>query len=470
VPVAGGLMGRSSSQQPPSSSLFGSGVLTDDVFGTAGVRQRLPVLGTQWAVAWDAARTTSNSILTTYDPALTSGLLAAFSQPLLRDLAIDAPRQQLILTSRNREISDLRFREVVLQTMAEVKRAYWDLVAARANVNVQQRSLELAEELARRNKARVDVGQAPPLDLVSAEAEVAQRREQLILAQQLVLDLEDRLRVLVMRPGSDDLWTVRLVPTDTPQYGQPAPDVEAAVREMLQQRADLERARLDVENADTNVRYFGNQRLPDLRLEASYRAAGLGGDRLIRIGGFPGTVVGSVPGSFGEVMEQVWGGDYPTWSLGVTLSYPLGRSYEDAGLARARVEAQQARGRLESAEMRAVRELRQAARQIDGTRQRIDATRAASELADQRLDAEQKRFEVGMSTSFLVVQAQRDLAQAQITQLRALLDYQVALVNFETLRQGPLAGGTLAVSGASVVGIPPAQARGVFRATGSAAF
>ncbi len=469
-PVATGTLGRTSSKQPPSSSLFGDGVLTDDWFGSVGVRQRLPVGGTVWAVSWDAARTTSNSILSTYDPALTAGLQAAFSQPLLKDFAIDAARQQLLVTRRNREISELRFREVVLQTMADVKRAYWDLVAARDNVAVQQRSLELAQELARRNKVRVDVGQAPPLDLVSADAEVAQRREQLIVAEQAALDAEDRLRVLILRPGDEQAWSTRLVPTDAPRIGMPAPDVEAAAREMLAGRADLERARLELENAETSVKYFANQRLPDLRLEASVRGAGLGGDRLLRTGGFPGTVSGTTPGSFGDMLGQVWGFDYPTWSVGVTVSYPIGRSYEDAGLARARIERQQAESRLRGLEARAQRELRQAARQVDATRQRIEAAGAARELAEQRLDAEQKRFEVGMSTSFLVVQAQRDLALARTNELRAQLDYQSALVDFETLQEAPRSGSSITIAGGAVTSLPPAQPRGLFRTTGSSAF
>jgi outer membrane protein TolC len=165
-------------------------------------------------------------------------------------------------------------------------------------------------------------------------------------------------------------------------------------------------------------------------------------------------------------MDQVWGRDYPTWSVGVTVSYPIGPSYERASLVRARLEEQQSRARTESLQLRAIREVRQAGRSIGSARERIGATRAARELAQERLTTEQKRFEVGMSTSFLVVQAQRDLAQAEINELRAQLDYQAALINFETLQQAPLVGtalGTLTLTGATVVNLPPAQPRGISR-------
>ena len=221
---------------------------------STGIRERLPVGGGTWAVSWDAGRTESDSIISTFSPALSSSLQAAFSQPLLRDLKIDVARQQLLITKRNRELSDVRFREVVAQTTSDVKRAYWDLVAARSNIEVQQQSLALATDLARINKARVDVGQAPPLDLVSAEAEVAQRREQVIVAVFLARDVEDRLRTLIMDPADAGSWTTGLLPVDRPDVGAPLPDVDLAVAATLSARADIVRAQTEAEIAGANVR------------------------------------------------------------------------------------------------------------------------------------------------------------------------------------------------------------------------
>src|SRR5437762_2827327 len=130
-----------------------------------------------WSLFWDASRTRSNSLLNSYDPSVQSGFQIAFSQPLLKDRKIDAARQQFIIASRNEESSELRFRESAVQTVAAVKQAYWTLKALRANVVVQQRSLELAQELAKQNEVRVRLGQSPPLDLVQVQAEVADRRE-----------------------------------------------------------------------------------------------------------------------------------------------------------------------------------------------------------------------------------------------------------------------------------------------------
>jgi outer membrane protein TolC len=161
---------------------------------------------------------------------------------------------------------------------------------------------------------------------------------------------------------------------------------------------------------------------------------------LIRGPGFPGPVIGSETTSFGSTLGQVFSGDYPTWTFGVQFSYPLGNSTAEANLARARIERDQAAARLRSTELTAVREVRQTALRLEQNRQRIETTKLARELAEQRLDAEQKRFEVGMSTSFLVIQAQRDLAIARNGELQALLEYQLSVIAFETsqLTSAPL--------------------------------
>src|SRR6266850_7535527 len=194
APMFSTTLGRSSIVTPPSNFLFGDrGVDVNDWFSTTGVRQRLKWGAGTWSVSWETARTTTNNPLSSFDPSLQSGVQVAFSQPLLRDRQIDAARQQYIIAKRNQESSELRFRESVVQTVAAVKQAYWTLKATMANVTVQQQSLELAQELARQNKIRVDAGQIPPIDLVQAEAEAAQRRENLIRAGTAAEDAADRL-------------------------------------------------------------------------------------------------------------------------------------------------------------------------------------------------------------------------------------------------------------------------------------
>jgi HAE1 family hydrophobic/amphiphilic exporter-1 len=429
------------SQLQPATNLFSgaSGIKTGVWSTNVSLNQILPKGGGSYSVGWDSSRTTTNSLIAGFNPALTARLEFAFSQPLLRNFHIDPLRGQVVLSQRNREIADTRLREAAVTTTAQAETAYWSLVSAIGQLDVQQRALDLALELERTNRARVDVGTSPPLDLVAARAEVAQRRENLIVARTTARQAEDLLRTLILDPKRDDFWRVQIEPADrVPAVGAP-PDVEAAVARALGERADLVRARKDIQKSETNVELSRNDVLPDLRVQANYLTDGAGGNRLIRSGGFPGLVTGFDATRFGSVLGQVFSLDYPTWTLGMTFSYPIGKSAAEANLARARIERDQAAARLRSIEVAAVREIRDAANRVEQNLQRIEAVRLGRELAEQRLDAEQKRFEVGMSTSFLVIQAQRDLAVARNNEQQAFLDYQLAVIAFQTAQQ---AGGT----------------------------
>ncbi|PYQ92339.1 MAG: hypothetical protein DMG02_02790 [Acidobacteria bacterium] len=466
APVFSTTLGRSSTVTPPSNFLLGtSGVDTRDWFSSTGVRQRVPWGSGTWSVSWDAARTTSNSPLNSFDPSVQSGVQFAFSQPLLRDRKIDAARQQIVIAKRNQESSEFRFRESVVQTVASVKQAYWTLKALRANVTLQESSLDLAQKLAKENEVRVRVGQAPPLDLVQVEAEVADRREGLIRARAAAEDGEDRLRRLIMDPHDASFWQVRIDPADEPAGRDPLPDLDAIVAKAIDGRYDVARARNEVANAATSVEYFGNQKLPDVRLETSYRGSGLGGSQLLRTGVFPGVITGRADSGFGDVLGQVFGRDYPTWSFGLTVSYPLGHSYEELSAVRAGVERRQAAARVASLQLDVAAALRQAARQIRSTAEREDAARAGAALAAERSRDEQRRYEAGLSTSFLVTQAQRDLLQAQVSLLQATLEYQSSLVNFEALQLAPplTAGESIALQGSNVMPLPTPAPRGLFR-------
>jgi outer membrane protein TolC len=426
---------------PPSSFLIPTNLRSNVVTTNAGLSQRLPWFGTSYGVSWSTTHTDSNSILNSYNPLLQSGLSLNVSQPLLRDLKIDSSRQQVIVGQINRDIADTRLRESLVHTTADVKRAYWNLVSAHATVDARKSALELAQELVRVNKAKVDVGTAPPLDLVSALAEVASDQEQLIIAETAVKQIEDQLRVLIMDPSKRESWNTAIEAVDTPPESTPTLDVDAAITRALAERADLVRAHKDIANADASVKFSANQKLPDVHLNANYNANALGGQVILRdySNGFPGTIVGPGPVTpFGSVLNQLFASHYPTWTVGFTVSYPVGQSTDQANHAKAQIERAQADARLKGDEGRVIQQIRNAAYQVDMNAKRIETTRAARELAEQRLDAERKRLDVGMSTSFLVIQAQRDLAQAKTNEVGAVLAYDLSLVDFDALQQaGP---------------------------------
>jgi outer membrane protein len=435
-PVVGTSLQRDSQRQPPSSFLIPVPTRNSFLTWNVGVVQRLPWFGTAFSVAWNGVRTSSNSFLNSYNPLLQSGLAVNVSQPLVRDLAIDSARLQVGLARIDRTVAGTALRESLVRTVANVKRAYWNLVTAIDTVSARKSSLALAEELERVNKRKVDVGQSPPLDFVSARAEVAANQERLIVAETKVKQSEDELRGLIFDASDRSVWAVALEPVDSPPRQPAAAELEQAVTKALGDRTDLARARSGIESSSLAVKYADNQRLPDVRLNAGYLAGGLGGTQVLRTDGFPGSIIG--PGDvtgFGSVLNQVFAGRYPTWSVGVSVNYPVGMSAEQASFARARLEKTQAATRLKSGEAQVIREVRDAWRQIDMNARRIDTARAQRELAEQRMDAEQRRYEAGMSTSFLVIQAQRDLAEARTNELGAVLAYDLAVVDFEAVQQ-----------------------------------
>ena len=402
--------------------------------------QPVPWKGGQYSAGWSGRRSTTTSPFTYFNPQLQSNLSLNYTQPLVRNFGIDDFRQRIAVTRANRDLSDIDLRRTVVSTERDVRNAYWQLVYARSFLEVQRQSLALAEESLRNNRTRVEVGTMAPIDIVSAESEVARNVETVIRAEADVERAEDRLRTLVFDPDAPDFWSMSLEPIDSPVLQAREIDVDAAVRHALLNRTDLDTLDNSLDVTDINIRYFRNQQLPAVDLRVDYRLTGQAGERLIRAGGFPGTVVGREQRSFGSALGDIWGNEFPNWTVGVTVSYPLGTSSADAALERSQLERSRSEARRRSLELSIATEVRDAARGVRTNLQRVQATRAARELAERQLEAEQRKFEVGLSTSFFVFQSQRDLATARNTEQQAILDYIRSLVDFEAVQEIPLGG------------------------------
>jgi outer membrane protein TolC len=435
---------QGNNRNSPSNSFLSGGELkvTDRLLSDSlDVVQEVPWAGGRYSASWDGSHSSTTNIFSSFDPILRSNLNFSYSQPLLRNLRIDGPRQQIAITRANRDMSDIQLRSAIVQTQRTVRNSYWDLVFAQSFLEVQQQSLALAEESLRNNRTRVEVGTMAPIDIVEAESEVARNEEAVIVAEAGVDRAEDRLRTLILDPDDLDFWAVQLQPSDSPVLQAREIDVDAAIRNALDSRADLDTQDKTIENTDTNIRYFRNQRLPDVNLELSYALSGLGGTRLVRGDGFPGPIIGEEQTSFGSVLGDIFSNDFPNWTVGVSVAYPLGTSFADANLERAQLQRTQAQLNRRSLEVRIASEVRDAGRSVTTNLQRVEATRSARQLAERRLAAEQRKFEVGMATSFFVFQAQRDLATARSNEQRAILDYIRSLVDFDAVQEIPLFGG-----------------------------
>ena len=433
------------STEPPSNFLTGSDdIISDESLRTnAGLQQLVPWGGGRYQFTLDASRQETNAF-TSYNPQLGSNFSGSYTQPLLRGFKIDGFRQQLLTSRNNQVIADIQLREQVTLTSQAVRFAYYDLVGAIEGLKVAQLSLDLSRQLLKDNQTRVEVGTMAPIDIIEAEAEVASFEEAVIQSEARISTAQDRLRALVLNPSQADFWTVRIEPGEAPTLTPVTVDTEAAVQNALANRTDLARLRKQLENVDISLRFNQNQRLPALDMVASYNLIGLAGTQFEfnrDSQAFPPPIVSQSQRSFRDALADVFGNEFRTWSLQFQFSYPIGRSTADAAVASGRLERQQGTHDLRNLELQIATSVRDAARQVATNLKRVEATTKARQFAERRLEAEQKRMTVGLSSTFALFQAQRDLARQRQSELNAIIDYNRSIVTFEAIQTAPAGGG-----------------------------
>jgi outer membrane protein TolC len=434
-------VGLRSQTQFPRSQTAGADMLTTETFtGNSGVAQNVKWGGGSFAVTFNNNRQKQTDLFATRNPVLNANVNAIYIQPLLRGFRIDGTRSQLQVTHLTQEMSEIALRGTIVRTLANVRNAYWDLVFAIEAADVAGRSLSLATKLVEDNRARVEVGAMAPLDVVQAQAEEATRRQVLTRADAERRTAELALKRLIVNGTDDPFWTAAINPVDRPTYTTEALDVAGAVKQALTNRTDLQQSQKQLAANDISLRSLADQLLPALDLTSSYGLAGVGGPQFIRQG-LGGAIAQTIPSGYSDALRIISDRTAPTWNFALTLSYPIGSSPAEANLARARIQQRQTIAQSRQMELQIATEVTNAALQVESNREGLQAAAAARDLAQRRLDAEQSRFDVGLSTNFFVVQAQRDLRDAQNAELRALLDYRRAQVEFARVQEVPAAGG-----------------------------
>jgi outer membrane protein TolC len=435
---------RLSSTSPPQDFLTSAGtdVTTNSNFGSnAGVQQNLRWGGGNYSVSFDGSRGTSNATTSFFNPSLDGNFNFAYTQPLLRNFKIDSIRQQIALSQNQATSADIQLQQRITQTSRNVRAAYYLLVGSIAGLEVAKDSLNVAQISLKNNQTRVEVGTMAQIDIVQAEAEVASNEEAVIVAQANIETAQDQLRSLVMNPSQPDFWTARFAPSEQPTVLPRPIDIDAAIKNALQIRTDIRDFKKNMENTDINMAFARNQKLPGIDVTTRYGLTGAGGTQFqygsVPAGEIP-PIVSQTNRSFGSVLHDIFGNDFKTWSLAVNVSYPLGTSQADAALAQTKLQKQQELTSLATLEMQVTNSVRQAGRDVTTNLRRVDATRRARELAETRLSADNKRFSVGLATTFEVLQSQRDLSRAKQNELRAKIDYNQSLVDFEAVQISPI--------------------------------
>ncbi|HEX7941448.1 MAG TPA: TolC family protein, partial [Gemmatimonadaceae bacterium] len=438
IPTLSASLAKSRAESPATGSLDGPlGVLTDrQLSSDIVVSQRLP-WGAAYQLGWSGSRNASNSVFNRYQPQLNAGATARIEQPLLRGFAIDSARADRERSVNGRDLAQFELDATVAATTRAVLHAYWQWVYARDLLAVERDAHALAQTLLDGNRARVAAGAMAAVDVVEAEAEVARRDEAIIIADKNVANAEDRLRVLMLDPSATE-YRAPFEPVDSSASRSSQAGVEAVAR-ALAERLDLKVLRTSVAIDAVNVRQFRNDTLPDATVIADYSVQGAGGTELLRDAGLGTPVTGTLQRGFGSVLDDLTRFRYPAWSVQLSVGYPLGTSAAEANAARARVEQRRTETALAALEQQIVTEVNAARREVDANERRLQSTTTAVSLAERRLGAEEQKFNVGLSTSFFVFQAQRDLTSAREARLRSILDQRLSVADFDAVQLVPLA-------------------------------
>jgi len=355
-----------------------------------------------------------------------------FTQPLLKGFGFNVSRREIIVARNNLDISVNQFQSVLMDTIYKVQEAYWNLVYSIEDYKVKQQSLQLARDLLAKNKKEVEVGKIAPIEILNAEAVVASREADILQAEALTRRNEDVLRDLLYLTEEGEMSTKRIVPLDKPSFIRKDISLDEALKEALEKRPELRMKKINIETNELNMGVAKNQMLPGLDLQLSYWSPGLSGDRIIYPDGDPfQAAIGKEEGSATDSMRDAFKLLYDNWTIGLTLSIPLSNFTTRADYVRARMELEKSQLELENIEKQIFLDVKNAVRDIETNAKRVQAYRLARELAEERLEAEVKKLNVGLTTNYFVLQYQEGLERQRSLELKSLIDYNLAWARLE---------------------------------------
>ncbi len=436
--LTGGIDWGHFSNPQTSSFVTGTNTFVSETSNSSIGVQKGFLMGTNVSLRWANTRFDSNSLRANFDPSLRSNLTLRVTQNLLQGFGRSVNSRNIRIAKNNREVSDLVFKAQVITTVTQVQNLYWDLVSFQAEVRSREEDLRLAQKLYEDNKRRVEIGTLAPIEIVRAEAEVASRQQDLTIAVTRVQVQETTIKNALSKNGlvSPYLLDVEIVPTDRIEV----PDIEEIqplqdlMSQALRSRTELAQSRIRLKNQDISLKGVRNAMLPQVSVFADVTNNGLAGSLNEDFMGFPGIdnpVSDFFIGGLGTSLSQVFRRNFPDYSIGVQVSFPLRNRRAQADIAATLLERRQEDIRLRQQENAIRAEVRNAVIGVQQARAVFAAAEKTRILQEQTLDAEQKKFKLGASTIFFVVEAQRDLALARSAEITAQNNYIKAKVELD---------------------------------------
>ena len=449
--------------ESPISSVLAGGqngsTVQTDYTGTARLEGQTPVLGGNYRLDFSSVKLNTNNQFTVLNPQYPTSLTVSYTQPLWRGLKIDQTRRQIEIARKNLSLSDAQFRQRAIDTITNVQRAYWDLVFALRNLQVQRDAVETARTQLEHNKRLVNEGQLAPIDVVAAEAQISSFEQRVFSALEDVSRSENNLKNMIARDQKADLWSESIVPTDSVDLAVPEVSLPEAMKTAMENRPELQQSEVLKEINQIDQRFFKDQTKPAIDLVGTYGVTGLAGsissnivnpltastvlvrqrvDELSVLAGLdplpvipPTQFSQDLLGGYGQSLQNLLANRYGTFRLGVQISLPLRNRTAEANLGRALVEGERVGTQREQLEQTIQVDVRNALQSVRSSEARLRAAVSTREANEKQFSSEQRRLDAGQSTVFLVLERQTALTEARGQELKAQTDLNKAIADLQ---------------------------------------
>ena len=387
--------------------------------------------GTNYTVGYVGGKSANNSQFTSFNPSITQSLQFTVSQPLLRDRGRHIQRIPIFIARSRLKLTEEQVRARVINLLVQAENAYWDVIDQRESLRVRENNLELARAFLERSRRELELGAISPLDIYQPEQQFATAQVGVTQFQYRLQQSEDTLRRWI---GADLHPTLRYAPlvlteTAEPPVYIPSFEPEEQVSKALRLRPELGQNRRSLEIDDLNIRSSTNDLRPNLMLNANYSAQGRGGNFFERTLLGSGSTSSVVPGGFPDALDQLFQFRFPTYGFGFTLQIPIRNRRAAANLADARIQKRRDLYALRSAEQQVREEVLNAVAGVEQSKAGILQATVARDFAQKRLDAEQKKYDLGVTTAFLVLDSQTKLVDAEADLLAQVIAYRRSMLN-----------------------------------------
>lgn len=449
---------RISPQQNRFAGSTTSGTTSNTTYSiNPGLTKSFALGGGSYDLTFTNSKTKSNSTANLLNPFFSGNLGLTFTQPLLRNRSIDNNRRQIRIQKKRLEQSDADFRLRTIDVISRVQQAYWELVFALRDQQNQLENLNLSRENLRNVEAQISVGAKAPLERAEVQTELANRESALLLAVQNVSIAENSLKQLLLKDSSSPEWSAQLTPTDSPAFYAASVNLNEALKEARDNRPELRRLRLDNEINQIDLQYFKNQTKPQIDLTGTLALTGLAGTAfpIFDSNGLPvidpitGQQAFSAPdnlrGGNGKMLSNLFSGNTRNVVVGVSVQLPLGNRTAKANLAGTRIQTERLDASIRSQDQIIEVDVRNAAQAVETARLRVLSARQARVNAELQLEGEQRLYQVGRSTTFLLFQRQNALTNARNSELRAETDYNKALASLQRATSSTLRSNNVVV-------------------------